>query len=572
VLSKSKPSAGLTAGLPASGRRHGARLRLVVALAAGLGLVAVAPGAQAFTLPVTGPANAPQMVFNNQMGVVSVCLPVTNPAAGQSVLYGQRFTDGPVSPSTPAIVLVHGIASSTEDWDFSPTWSVARALASAGYVVFSYDRLGYANSSYYDHPGGGYTLTTAAHRAMLHDVVNDVKTGGYAITASGNCSAATTPGNTQNQKVVIIGHSAGGWVVAGYPGQYHDVAAMIQADISGSVGGSGASPLGGSSTGGGFNPDPNHPDYFQFFSAMQDCFDFNTYPPGVVQYAANIACTPPYLDSPYGDIADLPAMYAQNDASIAMIGASIPVLLTSGDQDTTDPPSSAAADYAYYQAHCGCNVTQLLLTDTAHLFMVHKSLPTWVDYVVNWLTTHGVSGTPASPGLPSAPTTPVTLACPQPTGRLAGLSLGPLALGWTRARARRTLRRFDVTHNNLDNFCLFAGWGIRVGYPSAKLLRELSPSGRARFAGKVILALTANPHYALDRARPGIRLAPVARRLRAGKPLHIGQNDWYVTRGKVSDGVLKVRGGIVQEIGIASRQLSQGRSAQRRLLTSFTAA
>ena len=81
------------------------------------------------------------------MSVASVCLPVTNPAGGQSLLYGQRFTDGPTNSSTPAIVLVHGIASSTENWDFSPTWSVARALASAGYVVFSYDRLGYAKSS-----------------------------------------------------------------------------------------------------------------------------------------------------------------------------------------------------------------------------------------------------------------------------------------------------------------------------------------------------------------------------------------------------------------------------------------
>ena len=101
------------------------------------------------------------------------------PRRRPSLLYGQRFTDGPTSGATPAIVLVHGIASSTENWDFSPTWSVARALASAGYVVFSYDRLGYANSSYYGQPGGGYTLTTQAHRAMLHDVVGDVKTGGY---------------------------------------------------------------------------------------------------------------------------------------------------------------------------------------------------------------------------------------------------------------------------------------------------------------------------------------------------------------------------------------------------------
>jgi hypothetical protein len=121
------------------------------------------------------------------MSVGSVCLPVTNPAGGRSMLYGQRFTDGPVDPSTPAIVLVHGIASSTEDWDLSPTWSVARALASAGYVVFVRPAR-YAKSSYFSQPGGGHTLTTAAHRAMLHDVVGDVKTGGYRTTAGTDCT------------------------------------------------------------------------------------------------------------------------------------------------------------------------------------------------------------------------------------------------------------------------------------------------------------------------------------------------------------------------------------------------
>jgi hypothetical protein len=61
------------------------------------------------------------MVYHGKISVASVRLPVTNPAGGQSVLYGQRFTDGRVSERTPAIVLVHGIASSTENWDFVPT-------------------------------------------------------------------------------------------------------------------------------------------------------------------------------------------------------------------------------------------------------------------------------------------------------------------------------------------------------------------------------------------------------------------------------------------------------------------
>ena len=224
---------------------------------------------------------------------------------------------------------------------------------------------------------------------MLHDVVGDVKNGSYGVTASGDCGGATTPGRTQNRTVIIIGHSAGGWVVAGYPGQYHDVAAMIQADIPAS-----SATLLGQSSGGGFTPDPNHPDYFEFFQTTQNCLDFNTYPPGVVQYVVDIACAPPFLDSAFGEITDLAVMYAQNDTYISMIGPSIPVLLTSGEEDTTDPPSSADADYAYYQAHCGCDVSQLLLPNTAHKIIFHRSLPSWVDYVVNWLAAHGLAGTP----------------------------------------------------------------------------------------------------------------------------------------------------------------------------------
>jgi pimeloyl-ACP methyl ester carboxylesterase len=329
------------------------------------------------------------MVFDHEMRRVSVCLPVTNPAGTQSLLYGQRFSDGPITRATPAIVLVHGIASSTENWDFAPTWSVARALASAGYVVFSYDRLGYARS-HYNVPGGGFQLTTQAHRAMLHDVVGDVKTGGYRIASGAGCGGTTTPGNTRNAKVVIVGHSAGGWIVAGYPGEYHDVAAMIQNDISGSTGGSAQPPV-GHSKGGGFTPDANDPSYFKFFQTSQDCYEFNTYAPGLVGYAAKIACRPPFLNSPFGEILDIGAMYAENDAYISMIGRKIPVLLSSGAQDTTDPPATANADYRYYKAHCGCRVRQITLAKTAHLFMVHKSLAQWVNFVVGWLARHGLA-------------------------------------------------------------------------------------------------------------------------------------------------------------------------------------
>ena len=190
---------------------------------------------------------------------------------------------------------------------------------------------------------------------------------------------------------MIIGHSAGGWIVAGYPGEYHDVAAMIQTDITGSS--SKGTEQNEASKGGGFTPDPARPDYFQFFQTAQNCRDFNLYEPGVVGYAANIACTPPFLDSPYGEIADLGAMYAENDASIKMIGPTIPVMLTSGDHDSTAPPSDAKADFQFYKDNCGCDVSQWIVPDTAHLFQVHRSLAEWLTRMQAWLAAKGVPPT-----------------------------------------------------------------------------------------------------------------------------------------------------------------------------------
>jgi hypothetical protein len=141
-----------------------------------------------------------------------------------------------------------------------------------------------------------------------------------------------------------------------------------------------------------------------------------------------------------------------------------------------------------------------------------------------------------------------------------------------KATARHKLKRFGVTHNAFDNFCLFAGWGMRAGYPSSKLLSSLPRAQRRRASG-IILLLTANPHYAYNKTRPGTKLTKsLSKQLHLGKVFHIGSNSWYIAAGKPADGVLKVRNGIVQEVGVAQRRLLSGRGAQRRLLTSLSSA
>jgi hypothetical protein len=158
--------------------------------------------------------------------------------------------------------------------------------------------------------------------------------------------------------------------------------------------------------------------------------------------------------------------------------------------------------------------------------------------------------------------------CADPTGQLNATTLGAVTLGATRARTHRMLPRFTVRSYHTDNFCLAGGQGVRVGYASQRLLGT-SPTAKQTRTGTVVLAVTANRFYTLRGVRPGARLAVVAHRLKLSEPIRWGVNDWYVIPGASSDGLLKVRRGVVREVGIVDKQLTRGRAAQLRLLRHF---
>ncbi len=159
--------------------------------------------------------------------------------------------------------------------------------------------------------------------------------------------------------------------------------------------------------------------------------------------------------------------------------------------------------------------------------------------------------------------------CPRATGRLSGLGLGLTRLGTTRAAVRRAFQRSSSRGRlYMDFFCL-TPIGVRVAFTTPKLLRGLSPSQQRRLRGRAVLALTANPYYALDGVRPGARVVTVAQRLGLGAPFHVGLNYWYFGSNGSSRAVLKVRHGMIEEIGIADKSLTRNRVAQRRFIKSF---
>jgi uncharacterized protein len=172
--------------------------------------------------------------------------------------------------------------------------------------------------------------------------------------------------------------------------------------------------------------------------------------------------------------------------------------------------------------------------------------------------------------VPVAPKTP--LGCPTASGRLSGNTLGPARLGMTRAQVRKAFPDNSTSSTRgrayMDFFCLSQS-GIRVGFPSASLLRSLRRSERSKFNGHVILELTANRTYALRGVRVGASVKAVARRLHASPAYKVGLNTWYLTPNGSSRGLLKSRHGKVEEIGIASKQLTGSRAAIRRFLRGF---
>jgi hypothetical protein len=195
---------------------------------------------------------------------------------------------------------------------------------------------------------------------------------------------------------------------------------------------------------------------------------------------------------------------------------------------------------------------------------------------IPWLTYQDAQGKVIYGGRPMGPA-PVSIpfgpaghySCRHPSGRLAGLSLGPVRLGMARAHARSLFFRSSTRGRRyMDFFCLNSS-GIRVGYPSPKLLRTLTRRERRRVQGRVVLALTSNHYYALRAVRPGTRLAAVARRLGTGAGLHIGLNTWYLAPNGASTGVLKVRHGIIEEVGIADKRLTSNHRTAWRFLDSF---
>ena len=175
-----------------------------------------------------------------------------------------------------------------------------------------------------------------------------------------------------------------------------------------------------------------------------------------------------------------------------------------------------------------------------------------------------------TPSLSGGGATAGRAACPTATGRLSGGGLGPLSIAMTRTRARHQLKKWSTRGYRYKDFFCLSPIGIRDAYVTPALARALPGRQGKSARGRIVLILTSNPHYTLRGVKPGTRLTKkVARRLRTSRPYRVGRNTWYLTANGRNPGLIKVRHGYIEEIGLADVRFTHGATARLRLLRAF---
>ncbi|HEY1508953.1 MAG TPA: FG-GAP repeat protein [Solirubrobacteraceae bacterium] len=157
---------------------------------------------------------------------------------------------------------------------------------------------------------------------------------------------------------------------------------------------------------------------------------------------------------------------------------------------------------------------------------------------------------------------PKVKGCPSATGSLSGVKLGLVKLGMTRAAAHKAFKHSSNRGEKYEDFFCLTPIGIRVGYGSAAVPK--------RFRDKVIWASTSSAYYTVKGVRAGATVTAAAKTLTLSRPFKVGRNTWYFAPEADTNAIFKVRGGVIEEIGIALKSRTSTPAAKRKFLKSFS--
>jgi pimeloyl-ACP methyl ester carboxylesterase len=333
----------------------------------------------------------------------TVCFSVKNGTdVNSSAVTGTLFHRGRYTAASKVILLNHGTASNRGWWDGGAAGDAspqtARLLASAGYVVITYDRLGFGESVY---AGDPRTLTQFNSVLMMHQVITQIRTGTFTRTrvSEDHRPAAACPTGTQARfgmaTVIIGGHSSGGVQVMNYATRYHDIAAVIVFNSAGPP----TSPAGNDLFSRVVNPQVAAGlPYVYFFGPdpsgiSADCLALVFYEPGADAEVYNTNCANQNRGlTPVGDITT-----GIRSGTLARIGqhlmGSTPLLLLISDHDAFVNVSAQDQQVSFFRQNA--DATTLIQPNAGHASMFHRTAPQAVAGIVDWLASKGLA--PADP-------------------------------------------------------------------------------------------------------------------------------------------------------------------------------
>ena len=155
--------------------------------------------AQPTTAPTgTDPAGEP----------VTIPVALTVDGAVEHEVHAELFRPDGELPATVQL-LVPGFTYDHRYWTVPGTYHYAAAMVRAGYAVLALDRIGTGASS----RPPAREVTAASNTAVLHQVVQALRTGGHGLPAF--------------ERVVTVGHSYGAGIVLMEAAAHHDVAGVV---------------------------------------------------------------------------------------------------------------------------------------------------------------------------------------------------------------------------------------------------------------------------------------------------------------------------------------------------------
>lgn len=161
--------------------------------------------------------------------------------------------------------------------------------------------------------------------------------------------------------------------------------------------------------------------------------------------------------------------------------------------------------------------------------------------------------------------------CIKRRGGVKPRSLGTARLGRKRKAQRRILggKRLK-SRKGIDRYCVRGGGGMRIGYPTKRLMKRTPRRVRSRVRGEAVLLLTSNRQFRLGRFRVGAKVKVLRKRLHREQRFKVGRNVWYTVGGRQSRLLFSTRKGRVRQLGLGEKALTSSRRETKRYLRAWS--